>query len=121
MKRVVIKHRLTDEIIHEVIFFQEGNVVNPLGLVVEDLIKQGVSLRLADFRKADFAFCNLTGADFRKAEFSGSCLAWTELQDANLTRARFRGAILTDANLVGANLVDANLKGCIGYEHLMEY
>lgn len=98
---------------------------------LEDLHKDGVSLRLLDARGANLVKIQLSQAylveaslqeaDLREANLQGANLAEAQLQGANLQNANLRGvnlrganlrsANLRDADLTGANLQDANLKG----------
>jgi len=77
---------------------------------------QGVNLKLADLRKANFIASDLTNAkfgsaDLREARLDTVDLSNAELDHTKLTGAHLNAAILRGANLEGADLTKANLSG----------
>ncbi|MEM6426646.1 MAG: pentapeptide repeat-containing protein [Cyanobacteria bacterium P01_D01_bin.128] len=88
---------------------------------LQDLHKDGVSLRAIEAPKANLASihlpdadmteANLSGVDLRQADLHRANLSGANLQRADLRTANLRGINLTGANLQRANLQNANLNG----------
>ncbi|MBH8553799.1 pentapeptide repeat-containing protein [Nostocaceae cyanobacterium CENA357] len=64
-------------------------------LALEDLVKQGVSLRNIKAPGADLSNINLSNIDLAEADLSGSVLKNADLSNAKLQRANLRKANLT--------------------------
>ena len=80
-------------------------ILDHLGLDVDDVAPQPVNLAGEDLRGRDFSGQSLRGANFR-----GANLAEAQFRDADLEGADLEGAILERADLARANLNHANLK-----------
>jgi uncharacterized protein YjbI with pentapeptide repeats len=89
-----------------------------------ELLRQGVQVWNAwrehsyeghhpDFRGADLAKANLSGADLREAHFGKANLSEANLRDANLRHAHLDGANLSGATLHRARLENAHLNSAI--------
>ena len=84
--------------------------------VVEDYVREGHSLSMADLKGLDLSGANLFNGRFQKANLSGANLDNTRLifailNGADLSNANLRGADLRFADLTGANLTEADLSG----------
>ncbi|MBL7158804.1 MAG: pentapeptide repeat-containing protein [Candidatus Omnitrophica bacterium] len=80
-----------------------------------DLSRQDLSA--ANFSRSNLSFSSLFDTDLRNAEllgadFSGSDLTSSNLEGCDLTRSSLSGARLWHANLKNANLIEANLNQC---------
>lgn len=108
----------SDEVIYE------SNVGTMVDLV-EEAVREGVSLSQAnlfgtDLLGADLEGANLRGANLEGMELSFANLKGSELLRADLSRTELFAANLSEANLgeidlSGANLSGANLKGIKNY------
>ncbi|MEM9003584.1 MAG: pentapeptide repeat-containing protein [Cyanobacteria bacterium P01_F01_bin.86] len=88
---------------------------------LEDLHKDGVSLRSLEapganlsqiqLPQAQIVEANLQGADLREADLHRVDLTGAQLRGANLQKANLRGANLRGANLQETNLRDTDLTG----------
>lgn len=94
---------------------------------LQDLNKDGLSLKGFDFVKADLEGIELHGADLRKANFDEANLKGADLRGADLREAILKNTQLTsglvlqagkasttvvrEVNLTGANLEGADLRG----------
>ncbi len=67
------------------------------------ILTDGVSLKNANFRKA-----NLVNADLSEANLEGADLSEANLENANLSYTNLQGSNLYKTNLQGANLENAN-------------
>jgi uncharacterized protein YjbI with pentapeptide repeats len=76
---------------------------------LEDLSRDGVSLRGIDVPRSDLEFANLSGADLRRADLEGVKLGDADLRRADLWRANLRFADLGFAKLMDAQFEDADL------------
>ena len=86
------------------------------GADLRDADLRGADLRGADLRGAVLSDADLSGADLRDAVLRGAVLRGADLRDADLSGADLRGAVLSgadlrDADLSGADLSDADLRG----------
>ncbi len=84
--------------------------------VLEELNKDGVSLKRLDAPDADLFRIDLKGADLEESTLKGTKLVEADLQGAklefaNLQNADLQQAILRDTGLLDANLQHANLGG----------
>lgn len=77
---------------------------------LEDLHRDGVSLRSLEAPWANLSQINLPGAHLKEANLKGTDLREANLQTANLQGANLQEAKLQTANLRGANLQGANLQ-----------
>jgi hypothetical protein len=102
-KMIQIRHRLTQEIIHEGDFATIKDCV-------EDAVQKGISLVDAYLRDANLVGANLKNANLAYAYLKNANLACANLVDANLTCAILACADLENANLTDANLYRANLE-----------
>jgi len=80
---------------------------------LEDLNRDGVSLRKINIAGADLEGINLQQADLCDANLNGANLGGANLEGANLNGANLEGATLLIANLRGATLIGANLNNSI--------
>lgn len=84
---------------------------------MQDLNKDGVSMRSIDVPDGDLENINLQGADLEFADLRGTNLRNANLSNANLRNARLdispnhKKTNLENANLQGANLQGANISG----------
>jgi hypothetical protein len=83
---------------------------------VEEAIRNGVGLQMADLgganlERAYLKVADLWNADLREANLWRSNLRGADLYETNLWRANLKGADLVRSNLGGANLVRSNLGG----------
>ena len=77
---------------------------------LQDLHKDGVSLRSLEAPSANLSQIHLPQAHLVEANLQGADLREANLHHANLNQAQLRGANLQKANLRGANLRGANLQ-----------
>lgn len=84
-----------------------GGIFPDLRACVEAAVRDRVSLREADLRRANLTLANLDDADLRGAD-----LRHANLTGANLSEARFDGTDFSDAALYGACLCFSSLREC---------
>ena len=99
MKTIEIKHRITENVL-----FSHTCEENTIKITVEQAVKSGADLRVANLSEADLSGANLYGANLSGANLSEANLSGADLRVANLYGANLSEAYLSEADLSGANL-----------------
>ena len=102
----------------EVSGFKSGGKYRGLRMGWDSKIKEGITLKGADFSYAKLRMVKLSQVDFSGANLSYADLSGANLSDANLSGADLTGAYLYHTNLDSANLAGANLDGIMNWRDI---